>query len=132
LAIGWGVRDPATRGETVIGTFERDRLSEGLARLHGRGFGSAARVLDGAHGDLAGQVSRAGLPEELVDRLVPFDRRRAVVVLVVHAPARGALVADLLTGAGALAVEVLDPARPNLAPAPLSVDPDPMPLEHGL
>jgi hypothetical protein len=130
LAIGWGVREQATRGEVVVGAFERDQLSEGLARLHGQGFGPAARVLDGAHGDLTGQAGRAGLQVELVDRLVPADRRRTTVLLVVHAPARGAQVADLLGGAGALVVEVIDPARPTFAPLP--VEPEAPPLEHGL
>jgi hypothetical protein len=111
LALGWGVRDQTTRGETVVSAFERDRLSEGLARLHARGFGPAARVLDGGRGDLVGQAGRAGLPSEMVDRLVPLERRPSTVMLVVHAPARGEQVAELLGGAGALAVEVVTPER---------------------
>jgi hypothetical protein len=112
LAIGWGPRDVAVRGETVVAAFERDRLNEGLARLHGQGFGPSARVLDSARGDLRGQLSRAGLPADLADRLVPAERRQATSLLVVHAPARGETVKGLLDRAGAYSIEVVMPGPP--------------------
>ena len=112
LAIGWGPRDVAVRGETVVAAFDRDRLNEGLARLHGQGFGPSARVLDGARSDLGGQLTRAGLPADLADRLVPAERRQGTSLLVVHAPARGATVKVLLDRSGAYSVEIVMPGPP--------------------
>jgi hypothetical protein len=116
LAIGWGQAkrggDVSVRGETVVAAFERERLNEGLARLHGQGFGPSARVLDGARGDLRGQLSRAGLPADLADRLVPAERRQATSLLVVHAPARGETVKGLLDRSGAYSIEVVLPGPP--------------------
>lgn len=120
LAIGWGARDAATRGATVVAAFDRDGLGNGLARLHGQGFGPSARVFDGARGNLADQLARAGLPAELADRLVQPDERKRTSLLVVHAPARSATVVDLLNLSGAIAVEVVSPDRPAVvADAPL-------------
>lgn len=107
LAVGWGLPDVAVRGETVVATFDRDRLSEGLARLHGQGFGPSARVLDAARGDLNGQLSRVGLPPELIARLAGRESTRSTVIVVVNAAARGDQVADLLGRAGATAVDIV-------------------------
>jgi hypothetical protein len=120
LALGWGVRDASTRGATVVAAFDRDRLGDGLARLHLEGFGPSARVLDGTRGDLVGQLERTGLPAEIAARLVPAAEQRRTALLVVHAPARSEAVADLLGRSGALAVEVVPPDRPaNLVDGPL-------------
>ena len=111
LAVAWGARDATTRGATVVAAFERERLSDGLARLHAQGFGPSARVLDGGRGDLAGQLARVGLPADLVARLAGDIAPKTASLLVVHAPARSEQVADLLRRAGAVGVEVVPPVR---------------------
>src|SRR5689334_21593486 len=76
--------------DTVVGVFERDRLSGALVALHRAGFGPHARVLDGARGDLAGQLRRSALD----DALDPAALDAGLAVVVVSAPGRAALVAD--------------------------------------
>src|SRR5687768_12945822 len=107
LAVGWGMPDVALRSETVVANFDRDRLSAGLARLHGHGFGAAARVLDSARGDLGGQLSRLGLPPELIGRLAGGETTNSTTIVVVNAAARSEQVAVLLGRAGAIAVEIV-------------------------
>lgn len=89
---------PAT-GDTVAGVFERSTLSDALAATHRAGFGPHARVFDGARGDLAGQLRRAGFRLPLAPETDP-----ATVLIVVTAPGRAATIAQLLARAGARAV----------------------------
>jgi hypothetical protein len=109
LALGWGMPEVGPRGETVVAAFAPDRLSEGLTQLHGHGFGSSARVLDGARGDLGGQLARLGLPPETLGRLIGNETDTDIAIVVVMAAARSAPVAELLNGAGATAVDVIWP-----------------------
>ena len=87
-------------GDTVVGAFDRERLSSALAMVHRAGFGPHARVLDGARGDLVGQLRRAGIRLTLE----PRDEEAATALIVVTAPGRGAAAADALARAGARAV----------------------------
>ena len=87
-------------GDTVVGVFDRERLSSALAMVHRAGFGPHARVLDGARGDLVGQLRRAGIRLTLE----PRDEDGATALIVVTAPGRGAAAADALARAGARAV----------------------------
>ena len=111
----------------VVGVFARDRLSGGLVATHRAGYGPHARVLDGARGELMGQLRRAGLA-------IPLDpgEDAATALIVVTAPGRAAAVRDLLARAGASAVHVAtrpDAAAP-FADAPPVVDTVP-PAENG-
>lgn len=88
------MRDEA---DTVIAVVERSRLTGLLTAIHRAGHGPHARVLDPARGSLAGQLERAGVmgQEGLVAQATQ------AVVLLIHAPGRTAVVADLLQRAGA-------------------------------
>jgi len=107
---------PALR-DTVIGRFQRDRLSAALAAMHRAGFGPHARVFDGGRGDLAGQLRRANLtlPLHLGDN-------PDAVLLVVTAPGRGSAAAEMLLAAGAH--DVVSVARGATA---TTTAPDPVP-----
>jgi hypothetical protein len=73
----------ASAADHVIGVFARSQLSAALAATHRAGFGPQTRVLDGARGDAARQVERAGL------RIVAGDAPSAdAVLIVVTAPGR--------------------------------------------
>jgi hypothetical protein len=101
----------------VIGTFARADLSGALAATHRAGFGPHARVLDGARGDATRQLARAGL-EVISGDPPPTD----ALLIVVTAPGRTAVVADLFDRLGAQAVllaarrdeERREPAKPAL------------------
>lgn len=93
----------ATAGDAVVGVFARDDLPRALAATHRAGFGPHARVLDGARGDLAGQLRRAGLRPT-----APGDGDPGTVLILVNALGRSARVAEILAGAGARRVERMD------------------------
>lgn len=122
LAVGWGVPDRPNRSETVVAVFAPERLSDGLARLHGQGFGPATRVLDGARGDLTGQLSRAGLPSDVLDHLRDDNPGTVMCLILVNAPARSGQASDLLERAGALAVQVVGSGALGNRPADPIVD----------
>ncbi len=89
--------------DTVLGVFERRRLSDALIALHRAGFGPHTRVLDSARGDLAGQLRRSAL-QNAID---PASLEAGLAIVVVSAPGRAALVADTLLGQGARSVQAL-------------------------
>lgn len=109
LATGWGERNVGPAGEIVVAVFARERLGEALAAVHGAGYGHAARVFDGARGDLAGQLGRARIPLAVA---LPEDARERAV-MVVAASGRSAIIAETLRGAGAIEVTPIGaaPAR---------------------
>jgi hypothetical protein len=83
----------------VIGIFARTELSAALASTHRAGFGPQTRVLDGARGDAVMQLQRMGL------QLVAGDEPATdAVLIVVTAPGRTPIVADLFRRLGAEAV----------------------------
>ena len=83
----------------VVGTFPRAELSGALAATHRAGFGPQTRVLDGARGDTARQLQRAGL--RILDGAPP---PADAVLIVVTAPGRAAIVAELFERLGAESV----------------------------
>ena len=101
--------DPTT-SDTVVGVFDRERLSGALAATHQSGFGPHARVLDGARGDLAGQLRRAGIRIRL--SLGPHHDA-ATALIVVTAPGRAPSVAETLTRAGARAIHGITRGAPT-------------------
>jgi len=91
---------PPEHADHVVGVFAREGLSSALASTHRAGFGPQARVLDGARGDPARQLERAGL------QLVSGERPAAdALLIVVTAPGRTAIVADLFRRLGATSVQ---------------------------
>ena len=74
----------------VLGVFPREELSAALAATHRAGFGPQTRVFDGARGDVARQLERAGL-EIRDDAAPPAD----ALLIAVTAPGRTAIVAEL-------------------------------------
>lgn len=87
----------------VIGGFARETLSSALASTHRAGFGPQTRVIDSSRGAITQQVERMGL-------LPPWDEPPApdVVLIVVNAPGRTAIVADLFARLGAAFVVFAD------------------------
>src|SRR5215211_6288628 len=83
----------------VVGTFPRAELSAALAATHRAGFGPQTRVFDGARGDTARQLERAGL--RVLDGAAPAAD---ALLIVVTAPGRTAIVAELFERLGAEAV----------------------------
>ena len=83
----------------VVGTFPRTELSAALAATHRAGFGPQTRVFDGARGDTARQLERAGL--RVLDGAPPATD---ALLIVVTAPGRTAIVAELFERLGAEAV----------------------------
>jgi hypothetical protein len=83
----------------VVGTFPRAELSAALAATHRAGFGPQTRVFDGARGDTARQLERAGL-RVLDGAPPPAD----ALLIVVTAPGRTAIVANLFARLGAESV----------------------------
>lgn len=98
-SIGWAPRHESASGETVVAVFDRDLLSGVLASLHGSGYGSNIRVLDGARGDLAAQLARANIPAAESDVNLG-DRPAESAVILVHAPGRGERVLASLRAQG--------------------------------
>src|SRR3954468_4298458 len=91
---------PPEHADHVVGVFPREGLSSALASTHRAGFGPQTRVLDGARGDPGRQLERAGL------RLLSGERPAAdAVLIVVTAPGRTAIVAELFQRLGAAAVQ---------------------------
>jgi hypothetical protein len=83
----------------VVATFPRAELSAALAATHRAGFGPQTRVFDGARGDTAHQLERAGL------RMLEGDAPPAdAVLIVVTAPGRTAIVSQLFEQLGAESV----------------------------
>ena len=107
--------------EHVIGTFPRAELSAALAATHRAGFGPQTRVFDGARGDTGRQLERAGL--RMLDGVVP---PADAVLIVVTAPGRTAVVAELFERLGA--ESILLAARGGedkpAAAVPASMQPD--------
>ena len=105
----------------VIGTFPRAELSAALASTHRAGFGPQTRVLDGARGDVARQLTRTGL-EVLSGEHPAAD----AVLIVVTAPGRTNVVADLFARLGAesvlLAARRREQRQGAVTPAPLLPD----------
>jgi hypothetical protein len=85
----------------VVATFPRAELSAALAATHRAGFGPQTRVFDGARGDIARQLERAGL-RILEGAVPPAD----AVLIVVTAPGRTAIVAQLFQRLGAVSVHM--------------------------
>jgi hypothetical protein len=83
----------------VVAAFPRAELSAALAATHRAGFGPQTRVFDGARGDTARQLERAGLRMRDGDG-PPAD----AVLIVVTAPGRTAIVAQLFERLGAESV----------------------------
>ena len=83
----------------VIATFPRAELSVALAATHLAGFGPQTRVFDGARGDTARQLERAGL--RILDGATP---PADAVLIVVTAPGRTAMVAQLFERLGSESV----------------------------
>jgi hypothetical protein len=83
----------------VIGVFGRESLSPALASTHRAGFGPQTRVIETARGDAGKQLERIGLR-------VPWDESPPAdaVLIVVTAPGRTAIVADLFARLGADAI----------------------------
>ncbi len=103
--IGWSPRPESVNGETVAAVVDRDRLGDVLASLHGQGYGSNTRVLDGARGDLAAQLVRAGVQGSAGD-INLGDRQAETAVVLIHAPGRGERVLTLLARHGPRDVHV--------------------------
>ena len=105
----------------VVGTFSRAGLSAALAATHRAGFGPQTRVFDGARGDTARQLERAGL-HVLDGAPPPAD----ALLIVVTAPGRTAIVAELFARLGAEAVRLAGRRgedKPAAAP-PATMQPD--------
>ncbi len=105
----------------VVATFPRAELSAALAATHRAGFGPQTRVFDGARGDVARQLERTGL-RMLNGAAPPAD----AVLIVVTAPGRTAIVAELFVRLGAESV-LLAARRGDDKPAatvPTSMQPD--------
>jgi hypothetical protein len=83
----------------VVGTFARAELSAALAATHRAGFGPQTRVFDGARGDTTRQLERAGL--RIQDGAAP---PADAILIVVTAPGRTAIVAELFARLGAQSV----------------------------
>jgi hypothetical protein len=105
----------------VVATFPRADLSAALAATHRAGFGPQTRVFDGARGDTARQLERAGL--RILDGNVP---PADAVLIVVTAPGRTAIVAQLFERLGAesvlLAARGSDDKPDTAAPVPMQPD----------
>lgn len=112
-------------GDAVVGVFDRDDLGSALAATHRAGFGPHARVLDGARGDLAGQLRRAGLYVPSVS-----EGAATTALIVVAAPGRSAAVRDVLTRVGARAVHAI--ARGTTPPATVAAPAVPIPLTDAI
>lgn len=106
----------APLADHVIGVFSREALSGALAATHRAGFGPQTRVLDGARDDPARQLARMGLR-----RLEGENPGPDAIVIVVTAPGRTAIVADLFhrLGAADIALATSRSAQPAPARMPL-------------
>lgn len=105
----------------VVATFPRTELSAALAATHRAGFGPQTRVFDGARGDTARQLERAGL--RILDGAAP---PADAVLIVVTAPGRTAIVAELFARLGAESVLLAGRRGGDkpAAPLPASMQPD--------
>jgi hypothetical protein len=86
--------------EIVVAIVDRDRLSAALTGLHRSGYGHVTRVLDPDRADVAGQLERAGSE-------IPIGFggvTRGQVIVMVSAPARTRVAAELLRRLGATKV----------------------------
>ena len=105
----------------VVAAFPRAELSAALAATHRAGFGPQTRVFDGARSDTARQLERAGL--RILDGAAP---PADAVLIVVTAPGRTAIVAQLFERLGA--VSLLMAARGGddqpASAVPASMQPD--------
>ena len=110
----------SSKVDHVVGTFPRAELSTALAATHRAGFGPQTRVFDGARDDAARQLERAGL--RVLEGAPPPD----ALLIVVNAPGRIAIVAELFERLGAEAIHLAarrGDEKPALAP-PASMQPD--------
>ena len=105
----------------VVGMFPRAELSAALAQTHRAGFGPQTRVFDGARGDTARQLERAGL--RLPEGVAPLAD---AVLIVVTAPGRTAIVAELFKrlGAGSVLMAARRGDDKPAASVPPSMRPD--------
>lgn len=105
----------------VVAIFPRADLSAALAATHRAGFGPQTRVFDGARGDTARQLERAGL--RILDGAAP---PADAVLIVVTAPGRTAIVALHFARLGAesvlLATRGGDDKPESVVPAPMLPD----------
>jgi hypothetical protein len=105
----------------VVAAFPRGELSAALAATHRAGFGPQTRVFDGARGETARQLERAGL--RMLDGTAPPPD---AVLIVVTAPGRTAIVAELFDRLGAesvlLAVRGGNDKPPSAVPASMQPD----------
>ena len=112
---------PSPAIDNVVATFPRVGLSGALAATHRAGFGPQTRVFDGARGDIARQLERAGLCI-LDGAALPAD----AVLIVVTAPGRTTIVAELFERLGAesvlLAARGGDDKPASAAPASMQPD----------
>jgi hypothetical protein len=92
---------PSQSIDHVVAMFPRGGLSAALAATHRAGFGPQTRVFDGARGDTAHQLERAGL--HILDGAAP---PADAVLIVVTAPGRAAIVAQLFERLGAASVHM--------------------------
>jgi hypothetical protein len=112
---------PIRDADHIIAEFSRDALSAALAATHRAGFGPQTRVFDGARGDVARQVERAGL--RLIEGGIPAAD---AVLIVVTAPGRTAQLVDLFHRLGAESVSLASrrEADREIAPEPTLLTPD--------
>jgi hypothetical protein len=101
----------------VIGAFRREILSAALAAIHRAGFGPHTRVLDGARADAAQQLARTGL-YLCEEQRPPAD----AILIVITAPGRTAVVADLFMQMGAASIAFAS-RIPVPTPASAAADP---------
>ncbi len=105
----------------VVAAFPRAELSAALAATHRAGFGPQTRVFDGARSDTVRQLERAGL-RMLHGAAPPAD----AVLIVVTAPGRTAIVAQLFEQLGAesvlLAARGGQDKPSSVIPAPMQPD----------
>lgn len=99
LATGWATN----AGVLVVALFDGELLPNALARLHGAGYGSMARVLDAGRGDMNLQLHRLGIHGDLG---LPHTGPTCSL-LVVQAAGRSDAIGDLLLSAGATDVRIV-------------------------
>ncbi len=108
LTAGWATN----AGVLVVALFDGELLPNALARLHGAGYGSMARVLDAGRGDMNLQLHRLGIDTNLG---LPHGGPTCSL-LVVQAAGRSDVIGDLLLSAGATDVRIVTRDRASDLP----------------
>lgn len=111
-----------SRADHVVGKFPREVLSGALSAVHRSGFGHHVRVFDGTRQPVGDQLVRAGLRLVDVVGLVADD-----LLIVVTAPGRTAIVAEMFHQTGATEVILAERAVART----LEAEPVAMPLIDG-